>query len=142
MSRDGIDISELDDLTKQLMNLAARKMPRETKKFMREQGTKLKRNTVKKARQKVKKRTGNYIKGIKRGKVYKYKGDETSIRVYNSMPHSHLIEQGHRIVGKDGSEHGFQRGAFVFKEAGEQFSDEFARNCEQFTYDLLQKGLK
>lgn len=141
MSRNVMDLKELDELSKQLMSIADRKMPRETRKFLREQGLKLKRATIKKAKQKVKKRTGKYIKGIKRGKVYKYKGNETSIRVYNSKPHAHLIEQGHRIIGKDGSEHGFERGKHVLKEAAEQFEDEFVKNCEQFTHDLLEKGL-
>ncbi|MCG7410579.1 HK97 gp10 family phage protein [Paenibacillus sp. ACRRX] len=141
MNRDGIDFGELDELSKQLMRTASKKYPRETRKFLRDQGTKLKRATTKKAKQKVKKKTGFYLKGIKRGKVYKFAGQDTSVRVYNSMPHSHLIEQGHRIVGKDGSEHGFERGKFIFKQAAAEFQDEFTKNCEQFVTDLLEEGL-
>jgi len=140
--KDGIDFSQLDGFSKRLMALAEREMPQETNKFMRQEGNKLRRITSKVAKQKVKSRTKNYIKGIKRGKVYKFKGDETSIRVYNGAPHAHLIEHGHRIVGRDGTEHGFAKGQRVYEEAGRQFEKEFIEDCERFIDDLLENGLR
>ena len=83
--------NDLEDLEKEVLRLA-RKYPKEAKKFLQKQGNKLKAKAKKKAKSKVKVKKGNYLKGFKRGKVYKYKGEEDTVRVYNSMPHAHLIE--------------------------------------------------
>lgn len=142
MSRNEFDLSELDDFTVQLLDLAQRQTPRETRKFLQSEGTKLRRFTASIARKEVKKRTGNYIKGIKRGKVYLYQGDTLSIRVYNSSPHAHLIEDGHRQVTKSGKVVGFVRGHRVFQKAHKGYEDKFFSACEDFIDDLLEKGLK
>lgn len=142
MSRDGFDLSELDEFTSQMLDLAERKMPREVRKFMRTEGTKLRRVTVSTARRETKKRTGTYIKGIKRGKVYVYEGDTLSVRVYNSSPHAHLIEDGHRQVTRGGRAVGFVRGKRVFAKAQRAFEAEFLNDCMDFVDELLEKGLK
>jgi hypothetical protein len=142
VSKEDFDISELDEFTKELLELAEEKMPNETKKFLQAEGNKLKRLTAKKAKQLVKKKSGNYLKGIRRGKVYKYQGDQTSIRVYNNAPHAHLIEHGHRQVTEDGKEVGFVKGYRVFEKAAKEFEQEYISDCEQFVDDLLEKGLK
>ena len=74
--------NDLEDLEKEVLRLA-RKYPKEAKKFLQKQGNKLKAKAKKKAKSKVKVKTGNYLKGFKRGKVYKYKGEEDTVRVYN-----------------------------------------------------------
>lgn len=143
MSRgDDFDLSELDEFTEQLLALADEKMPKESRRFLQREGTKLRRVTAAKARQLVKKQTGNYLKGIKRGKVYKYEGDTTSIRVYGSSPHSHLIEYGHRQVTKDGKEVGFVKGQHVFEKARKEFQPTFISDVNDFIDELLDKGLK
>lgn len=143
MSRhDGFNLAELDEFSSQMLDLATRKMPREIRQFMRAEGTKLRRMTVSTARRETKKRTGSYIKGIKRGKVYLYEGDTLAIRVYNSSPHAHLIEDGHRQVTNDGRSVGFVRGKRVFKKAQQAFESEFANDCLEFVDELLDKGLK
>ncbi|NMM52150.1 HK97 gp10 family phage protein [Paenibacillus aquistagni] len=138
----GIDSDGLGDFAKQLLALAEHKMPREVNKFMRKEGSTLLRKTKQKARQKVKKRTGKYLKGIKRGKVYKFQGEDTAIRVYHGAPHAHLLEDGHRIVGRDGKEHGFAKGYHVYKESRREFEKEFIRDCEKFIDDMLEQGLR
>lgn len=136
-----IDLSDLDEFTKKLMQLAVKKMPKESKKFLRNEGNKLKKIAKQKAKTSgVKKQSGAYLKSIKRGKIYKYQG-KLSIRTYSTDPKAHLIEAGHRIVGKDGSEHGFQPGHHVFKKSQEQFQSEYLADCKEFFTNLLDQGL-
>lgn len=135
---DGIDFSEMDEFTKKLMDLAVKKMPKESKAFLRKEGNKLRKLTKQKA--KGIKDTNAYYKSIKRGKVYTYDG-KLSIRAYSNDPKAHLIEDGHRIVGKDGSEHGFQQGHHVFKNSQREFEAEFMADCKEFFTGLLEEGL-
>lgn len=152
---DGIDISELTEFRKLLGSLALEKKEKETKKFLQKEGNKLKRKTVQTTKKVVKQKTGNLIKGIKRGKPYKYLGTDLSVRVYGASPHSHLIEYGHRQVVQDGrtnknkksvkfkragTEVGFVKGYRVFEKAAVSFEEEFTKDCETFLDDLLEKG--
>ena len=135
------DVSELDKYSAEILKIAQSDMPRESKKFMKTEGRKLRNITRKKARKKVKKRTGNYLKGIKTGKTYIYKGNGgLAIRVYAGNPahHAHLIEKGHRIV-KNGKELGFVKGYNVYKEAGEEFQNEFFNDTEKFIEETAEK---
>lgn len=133
---DGFDFSELSDFTKELVILANDTMPKETTKFLNKQGGQLRTQVLKVAKQDVKTKTGNYLKGLRKGKVYKYLGDELSIRVYGGAPHTHLIELGHK--NKDGS---FTSGKYVFKKAYENFKDKYVNNLENFVDEMLNKGL-
>lgn len=129
------NFDELNIYDQQILNIAENEMPRETKKFVMTEGRKLKTKTKKKARSKVKKRTGNYFKGIKSGKVYTYNGNGgTSIRVYGGKPahHAHLIEYGHIIRNKSGEEVGFAPGYHVFQEAADEFQPEFYSDTQKF----------
>lgn len=142
MARDGIDFSEMDAMTKRLMELALKTMPKESQKFLKEEANKLKKIISKKAKSSgIKKQSGNYFKSIKRGKIYKYQG-KLSIRAYSTDPKAHLIEYGHRIVDKSGREHGFQAGQHVFKTSQRQFESEFMNDCKEFFSGLLEKGLR
>jgi len=142
MRDDDFDLSELDDFTEQLLELAEKRMPKETRKFLQIEGNKLRKLTLAKGKQLVKRRSGDYFKGIKRGKFYKFEGDTASIRVYGSSPVSHLIEYGHRQVTKDGKEIGFVKGRKVFEKSRMQFEGQYHRDCEDFVDELLEKGLK
>lgn len=143
MSRnDDFDFLELYDFTDRLISIAEKKFPAEVKKFMRVEGNKLRKLILVRAKRDVKKHSGNYIRGIKRGKVYRYEGDQTAIRVYNSAPHAHLIEKGHRQVTKGGKEVGFVKGKLVFEKSRKDFENTFYEDCENFVEDLLNKGMK
>ena len=98
---DGFSSRDLENLEREVLRLA-KKYPKETKKFLQSQGNKLKARVKKKAKSKLKEKSGNYIKGFKRGKVYRYNQEEDTVRVYNNMPHAHLIEYGHIIKDKTG----------------------------------------
>lgn len=136
------DFSELDRYSEAILRIAEEEMPRETKKFLRTEGRKLKTATKKKARKKVKKKTGNYLKGIKNGKVYTYRGNGgTSIRVYGGKPahHAHLIEYGHIIKNKAGEEVGFAPGYHVFQEAADEFQPEFYSDTQKFIDEMADE---
>jgi len=141
---DGFNITELTDFEKKLMKLANDTMPRESKKFLRTQGTSLRKLTLQKAKRKVKKKTGNLYKGIKRGKLYTFKGNGgLSIRVYGGSPahHIHLLEYGHRQITKDGKEVGFIQGNHFFEEAAKEFPNKYYADVQKFLDETLDKGL-
>ena len=106
------------------------------KKFLQKAGNKLKKKTIEQAQKSVKKYTGTYIKSIKRGKVYDFKGN-LSVRTYSASPHAHLIESGHRIVTRSGREKGFKPGYHVFEKAAKNFEDELTEDAENFIQELL-----
>lgn len=141
MSNDEFDLSELDAFTGHMMRLANRQFPKEMRKFLRGEGQKLRKLTAAEARRSVKKRTGTYVKSIKRGKIYKYDRG-LAVRVYSGAPHAHLNEYGHRIVTKDGTEKGFVPGKQVFAKARRKFEGEFVRDCVRFVDEMLDKGLR
>ena len=139
MSDFDFNIDEINDALK-YMDEIVEKLPREADKFLRKEARKLKKETSARARSKIKKKTGNYIKGIKTGKPYKYKGKDKSIRVYNSAPHAHLIEDGHVQIDKNGKSHGFVEGKHIFEDSQRKFNKTFFKDCEDFVDELLNDG--
>ena len=136
---DGFTTDELDGLEKEVLK-HAKKYPKETKKFLQKQGNKLKGVAKKIAKSKVKIKTGNYMKGFKRGRYYKWNGEDDCIRVYNYMPHAHLIEKGHIIKDRTGKEHGFKKGYFVLEQAHKDYYDEFVKSTEGFVDEVIKNG--
>lgn len=139
MSNDGLDISELTSFEKDLMKFANDLLPKESKKFLRETGTKLKKVTLSKAKSKVKKDSGDYFKSIKKGKVYKYNGNELAIRCYSGDPVAHLLEKGHRQVTKNGEEIGWVDGLHVFEEAEKEFESTYYDVAQKFVNEVIEK---
>ena len=130
----------LDQLSKDLLKLAnGIKDGKETKKFLKKEGIKIKNNTISTAKSRVKKKTGNYIKGIKSGKVYEYQG-AYACRTYSTAPHAHLIEYGHNVVDRVGGKHEFKDGYSVFLSAKKDFEKEFESDTEKFLDDILMNN--
>ena len=147
MARDGIDLSELDEFTDRLIQ-SSKEASKAQRKFLQQQGNKLKRKTKAQARLVgIQQHTGNYMKGIKRGKVWKERNDAQAVRVYSNAPHAHLIEDGHDQTvnpGKGkGNGHGVKpgkgigrkvgevEGREVFLKAYEAFAPEYERASEE-----------
>ncbi|MGL5655904.1 MAG: HK97 gp10 family phage protein [Fusobacteriaceae bacterium] len=127
-------------LEKDLINLAnSINNGKDSKSFLNKAGNKLKNKTVSVAKSRVKKDTGNYIKSIKKGKVYDF-GGSLSVRTFSTASHAHLIEYGHIIKSKDGKEHGFKRGYDVFGTAERDFEEEFYDDTEKFIDEVLMKN--
>ncbi|MFA5527657.1 MAG: HK97 gp10 family phage protein [Peptostreptococcales bacterium] len=144
MASDIFDIKELTEFEQNLIDLAHKEMPIESIKFLRGEAKELRKITKAKAKEKIKKKTGNLLKGIKYGRVYRFKDNNgLSIRVYGGKPayHVHLLEYGHRQVTKDGKEVGFVKGKHFFEEAASKFESEHYNNVQKFIDELLDKGL-
>lgn len=112
---------------------------KDAKEFLRKSGNKLKNKTLNIAKVRVKEGTGNYIKSIKRGKVYDFKG-ALAVRAYSTAPHAHLIEYGHIKKDRTGKEHGFTRGKHIFTTASKEFEDEFYSDTKKFIDDIFMKS--
>lgn len=140
----GFETDGLDDFIDS-MELIEKNYPTEIKKFMQSEGNKLKNRTLKTAKSSVGKKTGNYLKGIKRGKYYKYKGNGAgSIRVYAGRPanHGHLIELGHKMVGHEPNKKsvGNVKGYHIFSVSADMFESTYESDCEKFA-DEITKNL-
>ncbi|SNR86016.1 hypothetical protein SAMN05446037_100165 [Anaerovirgula multivorans] len=115
--------------------------PKEAKIVLRKAKNRAKTIVLRRAKQDVGKKSGNYYKAIKGGKVFKQDGDLTA-RVYISSkiaPHGHLIERGHRQVTKDGREVGFVEGKFVFDRTKNEVGSQYDKIIEQEFDKILDK---
>lgn len=129
------DLSELEAYADDLAR-TAREAPKKQTQFLRREGNKL-RNKTKARAKTLGKKSGNYLRSIKRGKVYPYQGAQ-AIRVYSYAPHAHLIEEGHRMVTHDGREKGFVQGHHVFERSAKDFQSEFLTDLD----DMLDEVVK
>ncbi len=131
------DISELFDFCDKLATC-----PKEADKFkaraVRDIGSKLARKTRAKARASIQKKTGNYLRRVKRGKLVK-EGENVRIRVYSNAPHAHLIEDGHEKVLWGQRTGGRVRGFQVFVDAADGFEEEFAAEVTKVADRILAK---
>jgi len=137
-----IELEGLDDFQRRLLEVAQRRLPKETPKIMRKIGSKARTAIAKEARSKVKKRDNVYHKRFKRGKVFKDPEGKFVVRVINSAPHAHLIEYGHRQVTKNGQEVGFVTGKKVMKNGIDNFnsSGQVDSMLSDWLDDLLRSG--
>ncbi|MEY8001608.1 HK97 gp10 family phage protein [Clostridium sp. Mt-5] len=148
-------LEELDSFVKDMLSLANEELPRESKTFLKKNANQLTTATRNKAKELgIMEKTGNYYKGFKSGKVYTYHG-QLSCRAYNSSPHAHLLEYGHKIknekggkyltakYGKDKNgkdiESDFVPGFHPFLRAYEDFMSKYYNNCESFVDDMINK---
>lgn len=135
---------ELEDLQDTLAECVDM-FPKVTVKFMKSQAVKAKNLGIKIAKRELNTRgkaldrngrktyqKGSYLKGMKNGKiVYEWNDAEYNIRVYNSAPHAHLIEYGHRIVTHDGRDTGKRtRGFNILEKTGAEYSGKFEQEVE------------
>ena len=114
-------------------------MPRESRMILRKMGAKARVIIRKKVRQSVKRKTGNFERRWRYGRVYQREAGSWMIRVYNNAPHAHLIEDGHRIVGKDGSEHGFVQGKKVIDLANSELENVWEKTLRKETEKIVKK---
>jgi hypothetical protein len=135
---DGFDTTQLDKFTKDLINLANQKLPKESKKFLKKEANKL--NKVNKSvfnSKNIGEDTGNLKKSFKSGKVYKYNGD-LAARAYNSSPHAHLIDQGWTHKSPDGTEKWID-GKHFMEDAQKIFEGEFYGDIEDWIDKMLEE---
>lgn len=137
------DFKELTEFEEDLLDLAKEvDNGKHAKRFLRNAGNKLKRRTVNAAKAKTNKKTGNLLKGIKRGKPYRYYVDGSmAVRVYAGTPayHAHLIDKG-RIVTKEGSEY-FKPGVHFFEAGAKKYEEQYYKDTQDFIDKMLDEFL-
>lgn len=136
---------EVVNLKNDLFKTDDKETSKEIKKFLNKHGNKAKKVTLKIANSKVKKKTGNYHKRFKTGKVHKDDDNNWAVRVYNNAPHSHLLEDGYDLVkggkkGKGGKVIGKVKGKKVLSKFEKDYAKTFYKECEDLVDDLLEKG--
>lgn len=146
-----IEMRGLTEFQRDLLDVAERRLPRESKQIMQKVGNEAKKVVTKKARTLVKKsvkrenskrKQNLYHKKFKRGKVFTGDNGETVVRVINSAPHAHLIEHGHRQVTHDGREVGFVPGKKVLEKGANEFnsSGKFENMLSEWLDKMLEEG--
>lgn len=137
-----IELDGLTELQRDLYEVVKKKLPKESKKVMRKVGSKARTKVARKSRTEVHKVTGNFQKGWVREKVKTNADGELCVTVKNYMPHAHLIENGHRMVTKNGREYGFRPGKKILERSMEEFdeSGEFGAIVSDWLDDLLDKN--
>lgn len=134
-------MANFDDICKDVINLS-KSLEEEGKKFLLEQAGILKKKTLRIANNKIKKKTGNYIKSLKRGRVFTFEGNVHKCSVFSYAPHAHLIEYGHKMLDKNKNSTKLEKvkGKEIFKEAREEFSKEFEENTEKKINEIFEKN--
>jgi len=136
------DIDGLDDVAN-IMALIRNGFDKEIEKFMKSEGNKLKRRVTKEAKTRLKKKTGNYLKGIKRGKPYVFERTKAnSIRAYLSKdaPHASLIEYGHAMSGfcENSIRTDRVKGFYIVENAKNDFKGQYEDECRKFLDSLVE----
>ena len=138
------DYHELTEFQKDVIKSANDRFPKQARNFIQRAGSALAKSVKAGYDSKTKKKTGNLRRGVKRGRAYKWNGNEWQVRVYNSAPHAHLLEYGHRFrtIKRRGWKYTGQyvKGRHVVGAAAEAFPEIFNRMCEEFVDKFLQEG--
>lgn len=138
------EVKGLTDFQHDLLKVANKSLPKESKQIMRKVGSKARTHVARKARREVNKRNpiDGYHKKFKRGKVFKNKNGEIVVRVTNSSRHAHLIENGYIQTFRDGSNAGFKRGKHVLGDGVEEFdsSGQYESMLSEWIDGLLKDG--
>jgi len=138
MSDFHLDSREFESFTNRLTD-QKKQMPKVTKKLLRRVGSRARTLTVRKAKKLVQKRTGDYYRSIKRGKLWRGNQDEYKIRVYSYSKRAHLLEYGHRMVDRTGKEYGFREGAHVFSKAQGEIKQQMSEIIGKEFEKILKK---
>ena len=164
MFDEGFLFDELSQAKKDILRSISKAYPKEADKFLKDEAKKLLKVTKKVAKKEVGTSKGkkkdwdpnkSYHKKFKVGKKYKYDEDDC-IRVYNSAPHAHLIEYGHRQIARgqkrattrQGRKNdsrpvgGFVLGKYVFDESQLEFSPYFKDDAELFMFQYVDDTVK
>lgn len=136
----GLDFSQLDEFNKETLNLINNTYPKEAKRFINKAGNAFRTDVRRGYRSQTKRKTGNLLRGVSRGRAYVYDGDSYQIRVYSKAPHAHLIERGHKLVYFGHKTDKFVKGKHVVGKAVLDFNDKFVDLADKFVDDLLEGG--
>jgi hypothetical protein len=143
-------LSGFDEFEKTLVDMIEVKYPEEVKKILYELAEELRE----KAKEKTPVGTRKYFySGGRKRKIRKssrlrnswkvgrvrQKNGEFFIEMYNNAPHAHLIEDGHRIVGKDGSDHGWYHGKHMLLVSTKQLEERLEPRLQAWLNEMLEE---
>ena len=134
-----LKLTGLSEFQKDLFDTAVDRLPKEIPKLMRSVGSRGKTRVSRQAKNLVGVHNDVYHKRWKRGKVFKDAEGKWVVRVINSSPHAHLIEDGHRII-RDGKEIGYSKGLKPLEKGWDKF--EKSNAYEKAALKWLDKMLK
>lgn len=134
------ELSGLDEFEKTLIDMIEVKYPEEVKKILYELAEELKEEAKRRTPigTKKKSKTKRLANKWKVGKVRKANG-EFYIEVKNTAPHAHLIEDGHMIVGKDGSTHGWWEGKHMLLVSVKKLEERLEPRLQAWLNKMLEE---
>lgn len=136
----GLEIQGLDTL-QQKLNYISTRYPYESEILLTKMGNKF--------RNSVKKRTPDSGLQSKRKLMKSYRvskvkgaGKDLYVEFRSTSPHFHLVERGHKIVGKNGRDTGKRvQGKFMVEQTALEYQKAFPKEVEKMVDNLL-RGLK
>ena len=135
------------ELVKELL-----KVSQNTPKLLKKEFRKVGKNAAKTIRKEAKKLVGktnrpdsskhkSYHKRFKGSKVWEDIDGSLNVSAYNSAPHAHLIEYGHRKVNRNGVTKGFVEGLYPIKRGANKYlHSEFERDINNIITKAIEKG--
>lgn len=139
---------QLSEFAQNMLIRATVLYPEHLKDFIKESARELNSLAKNYAKREFKKKTGLYHKNFKVSKAFIGEG-RFFIKVYNSSPHAHLLEQGHRKVprgkkgesNRGGDEIGFKRGRYPLSRSMRDFRPIYYQKVEKFIDEYFIKGI-
>lgn len=142
----------LSVFSNELLDLASKQFPKDTRNFLQRAGNKLKSKAKANYKKETSTGTKNLQKGLKRDRAYQYGKDEWQVRVKNTAPHAWLVEHGHVMIGHKAqgkpkltvksTGETFVRGKNIMGRTAKAFPAEYHAMAEDFVDKMLnEKGL-
>jgi HK97 gp10 family phage protein len=136
----GIEFKGLDEFTAQLQTLR-KKYPDEAEKELRKLGLMLKKKAISKTppiggetrKDKYALKKCYHLSATKQG------GSTIFVEFNSSSPHFHLVERGHRNVGKDGKEHGFTPGVHMVENSMNEMDKEVPEELSNWMGKMITR---
>ena len=126
-------IEGVEEFEKKLKTIE-KKAPDRIIRELDRQGNKLRRA----ARANTPVKTGKLRKGYRLTQVEKIRGGYQK-GLYNSAPHFHLVEKGHRKVSKSGKELGWTEGKFYLERTVKEMEEPITQELENWLDELFRE---
>lgn len=130
----GIKVKGLEELQRQFAEVE-KKAPERIEAKVNEVLEEVKEETKEKTPEGA---TKNLKKSFKVEKATRY-GKTYHGKVYNNAPHSHLIEDGHRIVRPAGNEMGWVEGTHMLKNTVKEVDSRLTSNLNKWVPELYKE---
>lgn len=133
----GIEIHGLDEF-KDAIEKVKKKYPDRAEAELHKLGNMLKKKAIQKTPEsklehKYKLKKSYHLSQTKQA------GSTLYVEFWNSSPHFHLIERGHRIIDKAGKEHGFQPGAHMVEKSTQELEEEMPEEIEKWLDEVFKE---